>query len=38
MYACKAEDAIKLSTLDAICNALNCQPGNILEFRKAGSK
>lgn len=26
--------AIKLSTLDAICNALNCQPGNILEFRK----
>ncbi|MCX6261735.1 MAG: helix-turn-helix transcriptional regulator [Bacteroidia bacterium] len=27
--------AIKLSTLDAICNALNCQPGNILEFRRA---
>lgn len=27
--------AIKLSTLDAICKALNCQPGNILEFRKA---
>ncbi len=27
--------AIKLSTLDAICNALSCQPGNILEFRKA---
>jgi putative transcriptional regulator len=26
--------AIKLSTLDAICNALKCQPGNILEFRK----
>ena len=26
--------AIKLSTLDAVCNALNCQPGNILEFRK----
>jgi putative transcriptional regulator len=24
--------AIKLSTLDAICKALNCQPGNILEF------
>jgi putative transcriptional regulator len=27
--------AIKLSTLDVICNALNCQPGNILEFRRA---
>jgi len=27
--------AIKLSTLDAICDALKCQPGNILEFRKA---
>lgn len=26
--------AIKLSTLDAICNALKCQPGNILEYRK----
>lgn len=30
--------AIKLSTLDAICNALQCQPGNILEFRKALDK
>jgi putative transcriptional regulator len=27
--------AIKLSTLDAICKALNCQPGNILEYRMA---
>lgn len=27
--------AIKLSTLDAICIALKCQPGNILEYRKA---
>jgi putative transcriptional regulator len=27
--------AIKLSTLDVICKALNCQPGNILEFRRA---
>jgi putative transcriptional regulator len=27
--------AIKLSTLDAICDSLNCQPGNILKFRKA---
>ena len=24
--------AIKLSTLNAICKALNCQPGDILEF------
>lgn len=23
--------AIRLSTLDAICNALQCQPGDILE-------
>ena len=25
--------AIKLSTLDSICIALNCQPGDILEYR-----
>jgi putative transcriptional regulator len=25
--------AIKLSTLESICKALNCQPGDILEFR-----
>jgi len=25
--------AIKLSTLDAICEALDCQPGDILEHR-----
>ena len=24
--------AIKLSTLNSICKALNCQPGNILEY------
>ena len=24
--------AIRLSTLDAICNYLSCQPGDILEF------
>ena len=24
--------AIRLSTLDAICKALKCQPGDILEF------
>jgi len=25
--------AIRLSTLDAICSALDCQPGDILEYR-----
>ncbi len=25
--------AIKFSTLDAICKALDCQPGDILEYR-----
>lgn len=27
--------AIKLSTLDAICKALDCQPGDILEYRES---
>ncbi len=26
--------AIRFSTLDAICDALNCQPGDILEFMR----
>lgn len=26
--------AIRFSTLDAICDALDCQPGDILEFVK----
>lgn len=26
--------AIKLSTLEKICETLDCQPGDILEFRK----
>ena len=25
--------AIRLSTLEAICKALDCQPGDLLEFR-----
>lgn len=29
--------AIRISTLDAICTHLNCQPGDILEF-KSGDK
>ena len=27
--------AIRISTLDAICQYLDCQPGDILEFNKA---
>lgn len=26
--------AVRLSTLDAICDVLDCQPGDILEFRR----
>lgn len=26
--------AIRFSTLEAICKALQCQPGDILEYRK----
>jgi len=26
-------NAIRFSTLNAICRALNCQPGDILEFK-----
>lgn len=26
--------AIRLSTLDAICRALECQPGDILEYKE----
>lgn len=25
--------AIRITTMDAICKALNCQPGDILEYR-----
>ena len=25
--------AVRLTTLDAICRALDCQPGDILEYR-----
>ena len=28
--------AIRFTTLDAICRALNCQPGDILEFEPHG--
>ncbi len=26
--------AIRLSTLEALCKALDCQPGDLLEFKK----
>lgn len=29
--------AVRFSTLDAICKALDCQPGDILEYRKTES-
>ena len=28
--------AIRFSTLEAICRVLNCQPGDILEYREEG--
>ena len=28
--------AIRFSTLEAVCAALDCQPGDILEYRKEG--
>ncbi|HET6604662.1 MAG TPA: helix-turn-helix transcriptional regulator [Xanthomonadaceae bacterium] len=28
--------AIRFSTLEAICEALDCQPGELLEFRREG--
>lgn len=30
--------AIRFSTLEAICKTLDCQPGEILEFRPENSK
>lgn len=29
--------AIRFSTLEAICEVLDCQPGDILEFRRNGN-
>ena len=28
--------AIKISTLTKLCEALNCQPGDLLEYRSSG--
>ena len=30
--------AVRFSTLEAICEALNCQPGDLLEFRQTPEK
>lgn len=30
--------AVRLSTLEAICQALDCQPGDILEYRNGNPK
>lgn len=30
--------AIRFSTLEAICDALDCQPGDILEFKRDGEE
>ena len=29
--------AVRFSTLEAICEVLKCQPGDLLEFRKEGA-
>ena len=29
--------AVRFSTLDAICDVLDCQPGDILEYTREGS-
>ncbi|SDA09895.1 putative transcriptional regulator [Ruminococcus sp. YE71] len=30
--------AVRFSTLEKICEVLNCQPGDILEFRREGEE
>ena len=31
---CGKAKAVRLSTLDALCHALECQPGDLLEYRE----
>lgn len=33
LKTCKAK-AVRFSTLEAICKALDCQPGDILEYKE----
>ena len=35
---CGKAKAIRMSTLEAICKALNCQPGDILEYKPEESE
>ena len=30
--------AVRFSTLEAICKALDCQPGDLLEYQQEGNK
>ncbi|HNX13987.1 MAG TPA: helix-turn-helix transcriptional regulator [Oscillospiraceae bacterium] len=30
--------AVRLGTMEAICEALNCQPGDLFEYRKSEKK
>jgi putative transcriptional regulator len=30
--------AVRFTTLDALCRALNCQPADLLEFENAGGR
>ncbi len=34
---CGKAKAVKISTLDSICRALECEPGDILEYRPDAS-
>ena len=34
---CGKAKAVRLSTLEAICKALECQPGDILEYKTIGN-
>ncbi len=33
---CGKAKAVRLSTLESICKALDCQPGDLLEYRTDG--
>ena len=35
---CGKAKAVRMSTMNAICQALDCQPGDILEYREEDNK
>ena len=35
---CGKAKAVRISTMNAICQALDCQPGDILEYREEDNK